>query len=433
MPGGYTYDRLRDELSQRTKAATQFRERIADSWLNLDHPTWVEDPKFDVDHHLNRVELPPPGGRQDLAHVCGEVASQRLDRSRPPWEMWVIEGVADPDSHQRHPLAVITKAHHAAVDGVAGADLLAQLCSNEPDAMPPDPVDGPGDATPIQIAAKGLMNVATRPLRLAGVLPRTFSAVLETLRRIPSGQTMAAPFAAPATAFNAAVSGRRNTAFAALDLDDIKTVKRRFGVKVNDVVMSVCAGALRRFLLDHDELPDRPLISMVPVSVRGRSDRSGRNQITGMFSRLETHIEDPAERLQAIHRANHIAKQHQSVIGPTMLQDWAQFAARSLGRAAMKLYANSPLTRHPIHNLIVSNVAGPQTQLYFLGSKIKAMYPLGPVHHGSGLNITMMSFNGQLDVGITSCPELIPDLWEVADRFPDALNQLIETPCRTDA
>ncbi|MCH9728846.1 MAG: wax ester/triacylglycerol synthase family O-acyltransferase [Actinomycetia bacterium] len=426
MPGGYSYDRLRDDLSSRIKAAPRFREKIADSWLNLDHPAWVEDSDFDIDRHVKRVSLPSPGGHHELAQVCGDIVSRPLDRSRPLWEMWVIEGHASDDS-EGGPLAVMTKAHHAAVDGVAGAQLLSQLCSNEPDAAPPDPIEGPGEASMFEIAATGLLNFATRPALLARVLPTTVSAALKTLRRIPSGSTMAAPFAAPATTFNAAVTGLRDIAFAQLDLDDIKTVKNKFGVKVNDVVMSIGAGAVRQFLVDHGELPDPPLVAMVPVSVRGKSDRHGRNQITGMFSCLETHIAEPAERLRAIARANTEAKQHHSAIGPAMLQDWAQFAARSLGRAAMSLYPRTPLTRHPVHNLIFSNVAGPQTPLYFLGSEIKAMYPFGPIHHGSGLNITVMSLNGKLDVGITSCPSLLPDVSGIADYFPEALKDLLET------
>jgi diacylglycerol O-acyltransferase len=262
-------------------------------------------------------------------------------------------------------------------------------------------------------------------LRLAKVLPMTVSTVVKTLRRARSGLTMAAPFAAPQTAFNAAITGHRNIAYAQLDLEDIKKVKNRFNVKINDVVMALCAGVLRQFLLDRGELPDTSLVAMVPVSVHEQSDRPGRNQLTGMFSRMETQIADPAERLRAIAQANFVAKDHSSAIGATLLQDWTQFAARTLFGVAMWFLPNTPLTESPIHNLIISNVPGPQTTLYFLGSEVKAMYPLGPVHHGSGLNITVMSLNGKLDVGINSCPELLPDLWELADDFSIALEELL--------
>jgi WS/DGAT/MGAT family acyltransferase len=165
---------------------------------------------------------------------------------------------------------------------------------------------------------------------------------------------------------------------------------------------------------------------MVPVSVHEKSDRPGRNQVSGMFSKLETHIDDPAERLKSIAEANSVAKQHSSAIGATLLQDWSQFAAPAVFGIAMRVYASSRLTEaRPVHNLVISNVPGPQVPLYFLGSEVKAMYPLGPIFHGSGLNITVMSLTGKLDVGIVSCPELLPDLWDMADDFEVALNELL--------
>ena len=427
IPGGYTFGRLRDALALRIKAMPEFREKLADNRLNLDHPVWVEDRDFDVDRHLHRIGLPAPGGRVELAEICGHIASLTLDRSRPLWEMWVIENVAGTDAHDGGRLAVLTKVHHAGVDGVTGANLMSQLCTTEPDAPPPDPVDGAGDASDLEIAVSGAIKFATRPLKLINLLPSTVSTVVDTVRRARSGLSMAAPFNAPKTAFNANVSGRRNVAFAQLDLEDIKTVKNHFGVKVNDVVMALVAGVLRRFLLDRDELPDSTLVAMVPVSVHDKSDRPGRNQVSGMFSKLGTDIQDPAERLKAIAEANSVAKQHSSAIGATLLQDWTQFAAPAVFGVAMRVFARSNLSgARPVHNLVVSNVPGPQIPLYFLGAEVKAMYPLGPIFHGSGLNITVMSLNGTLDVGLISCPELLPDLWDMADDFEVALNELLD-------
>jgi len=431
MPGGYTFDRLRDALSLRIKAMPEFREKLADSRFNLDHPVWVEDNDFDVDRHLHRIGLPGPGGRAELAEICGHIASLPLDRSRPLWEMWVIENVAGTDAHAGGRLALMTKVHHASVDGVTGANLLSQLCTTEPDAPPPDPVDGPGGGTGLEIAVNGAVRFATRPLRLVNVVPSTLNTVVDTVRRARNGRTMAAPFAAPRTAFNANITGHRNIAFAQLDLENIKTVKNHFDVKVNDVVMALVSGVLRTFLSHRDELPDNSLVAMVPVSVHDRSDRPGRNQVSGMFSPLQTHIADPAERLRAIAEANAVAKQHSSAIGATLLQDWTQFAAPAVFGTAMRVYAASRLSgAKPVHNLVVSNVPGPQVPLYFLGAEVKAMYPLGPIFHGSGLNITVMSLTGKLDVGIISCPELLPDLWDMADDFAVALDELLDATKR---
>jgi len=376
MPGGYTFDRLREALSLRIKAMPEFREKLADSRFNLDHPVWVEDKDFDVDRHLHRIGLPSPGGRNELAEICGHIASLPLDRARPLWEMWVIENVAGTDAQNGGRIAVMTKVHHAGVDGVTGANLMSKLCTTEP--------------------------------------------------RARSGLTMAAPFAAPQTPFNANVTGHRNVAFAQLDLDEIKTVKNHFGVKLNDVVMALVSGVLRKFLLDREELPENTLVAMVPVSVHGKSDRPGRNQVSGMFSKLETSIEDPAERLEVIAEGNSVAKQHSSGISATLLQDWSQFAAPAVFGVAMRVYASSRLSgARPVHNLVVSNVPGPQMPLFMLGCEVEAMYPLGPIFHGSALNITVMSLNGKLDVGIVSCPELLPDLWNMADDFQPALDELL--------
>jgi diacylglycerol O-acyltransferase / wax synthase len=426
MPGGYTFDRLRDALCLRLKAMPQFREKLADNPLNLDHPVWVDDENFELDRHLHRIGLPPPGGRSELAEICGHIASLPLDRRRPLWEMWVIEGVAGTDCHGEGRLAVMTKVHHCGVDGVTGANLMSQLCGTEPDAPPPDPVDGVGGGSAWQIAAGGLVRFASRPLRLASVLPETMSSVVATVRKAIDGQAMARPFAAPRTAFNASITGRRNIAYAQLELEDVKKVKNHFGVKVNDVVMALVSGVLRQYLAERNALPESSLVASVPVSVHGKSDRPGRNQVSAMFSCLHTEIADPAERLKAIAEANSVAKEHSSEIGASLLQDWSQFAAPAMFGIAMRLYAMTRFTQSmPVHNLVVSNVPGPQDPLYFLGCEVKAMYPLGPIFHGSGLNITVMSLSGKLDVGLISCPELVPDLWEMADDFPVVLEELL--------
>jgi diacylglycerol O-acyltransferase / wax synthase len=424
MPGGYTFDRLRDALSLRIRAMPQFREKLANSRLNLDRPVWVDDNNFDIDRHLHRIGLPPPGGRAELSEICGHIASLPLDRRRPLWEMWVIEGVAGTDCHRDGRIGVMIKVHHAGVDGVTGANLMSQLCTTEADAPAPDPVDGVGGASGWEIAAGGLVRFASRPLHLANVVPGTVSSVVGTLLRAREGQTMARPFAAPRTVFNARISGRRNVALAKLDLEDIKTVKNHFGVKVNDVVMALVSGVLRQYLAERNALPDTSLVATVPVSVHGKSDRPGRNQVSGMFSSLQTHIADPVERLKAIAEANSVAKQHSSAIGATLLQDWTQFAAPAVFGIAMRVYARTRLTEMPVHNLVVSNVPGPQIPLYMLGCEVKAMYPLGPIFHGSGLNITVMSLNRNLDVGLISCPQLLPDLWAMADEFAIGMQEL---------
>ena len=427
IPGGYSFEKLRDELSVRLTAMPEFREKLADSPFNIDHPVWVEDNDFDVDRHLHRIAVPAPGGRAELAEMCGHIASLPLDRSRPLWEMCVIEGIDGTDPRAGGGIAVLTKVHHAAVDGVTGANLMSQLCSPEADPPAPEPVKATRPVSHWEIAGRGMLRFATRPVHLATkVLPSTVSSVVDTVRRAMDGATMASPFTAPQTPFNASISGRRTVAFAQLDLDDVKRVKNHFEVKVNDVVMALVAGALRKYLSDHDELPESSLVAMVPVSVHGRSDRPGRNKVSGMFTSLQTDVDDPAERLEAIAAASSVAKEHSSAISASLLQDWSQFAAPAVFGVAMRVYASTRLTEsRPVHNVVVSNVPGPQQPLYFLGAEVNAMYPLGPIFHGSGLNITVMSLNGKLDVGLISTPELLPDLWDLADDFVAGMKELL--------
>ncbi|MCA4739295.1 WS/DGAT/MGAT family O-acyltransferase [Mycobacterium avium] len=425
VPGGYTFERLRDALVRRIRAIPPFREKLADSPLNLDHPVWVDDEDFDVDRHLHRIAVPAPGGRAELSQICGHIAQTPLDRRRPLWEMWVIEGVAGTDCHRDGRLAVMTKVHHAGVDGVTGANLMSQLCATEPDAAAPEPDAGVGGGAGWRIAAGGLVRFAARPLRLASVVPDTAASVLATVRRALDGAAMARPFAAPATVFNARISNRRCIAYAELNLDDVKAVKNHFGVKVNDVVMALVSGVLRQYLAERNALPDSSLVASVPISVHGKSDRPGRNQVSAMFASLHTEIADPVQRLKAIAHANSVAKEHSSAIGASLLQDWTQFAAPAVFGIAMRLYARTRFTDSmPVHNLVVSNVPGPQLPLYLLGCEVKAMYPLGPIVHGSGLNITAMSLRGKLDVGLIGCPDLVPDLWELADEFAVAMEEL---------
>ncbi|QZT60316.1 WS/DGAT/MGAT family O-acyltransferase [Mycolicibacterium austroafricanum] len=420
VPGGYSFERFRDELAKRIPALPEFRAKLADSQLNLDHPVWVEDKDFHLSRHLNRIALPAPGGREELAEVCGHIASVQLDRTKPLWEMWVIEGCAKADT-----LALMIKVHHAAIDGVSAAHLLHQLCDEAPDAPPPDPVEGPGDATRLRIAADGLWRFVTRPWQLTRVIPETTAVVAKTVNRALTGRTMAAPFSAPTTRFNAQLTSERSLALVQLNLNDVKKVKDRFAVKVNDVVMALCAGALRGFLADRDELPDKPLIAVVPASVHGISDRPGRNQLSGMFCNLHTDVPDAVERLRTIAESDTRAKEHSASLGPTLLVDLAQALSRGAFETLLGLLSHTPLTHTAIHNCVISNVAGPTTTLYSGGAAITALYPLGPIFHGSGLNITVMSLGDTLNVGILSCPQLVEDLWDMAGRFEGELTELL--------
>ena len=425
MPGGYSFANFRDKLSQRLVAVPEFRMKLADSVLNLDTPVWVEDPDFDLDRHLHRVELPAPGTSHELSKLVARLIAERIDRSQPLWGMWVIEGLSGTDPRFSGRVAVMHRMHHVLADGTTANDILARLCSTEADPRPPEPIKGVGNPSKRQIVLDGLLRFARRPWYLATVLLETVVGAIKTVRRVGRGQAMSGLFSAPRTLFNGTVSEHRATAYIQLDLPDVKTVKNRFGVTVNDVMLALVSSSLRRFLLERAALPQAPLVAAMPVSIF-ETHRTSRNQLSAMLSSLGTDIADPVERLKTIAAASSIAKYHVSAVGPTLGLDWTQFAPRLL-ELGWRIYRWSGLSdRRPIYNLTLSNVPGPQVQYYLMGARVKASYKFGPVFHGAGLNITVMSLNGKIEVGLVSCSDLLPDLWDLADGLRIALKELLD-------
>ena len=424
MEEGYSFDALRTELRRRITAMPPFRRKLHDSLLNVDHPVWVEAEDFDIDHHLHRVGIPEPGGDRELAELCAHLASQPIDRSMPLWQMYIIEGL--PDGR----VAVFAKMHHSTVDGVTGANMLSQLCTLSPDDPDLDQElvqETAGGSGALELAVGGALSRLATPWRLASLLPGTVGVLPSWINRARKGLAMPAPFTAPRTPFNRTITGHRSISFASVDLEDVKRVKNAFGTTVNDVVLAVCSTALRTYLDDHDALPRKPLIAMVPMSVHAAESRPGTNRVSGMFMSLATDIDDPVGRLEAIRDANIVAKDHTDALDANLLTDWAQFAAPSVFGSAVRMYSRLRLSeRHPVvHNLVISNVPGPNFPLYFLGAKIEKMLPLGPVFHGAGLNCTVMSLDGRLHFGFIGCRDLVPDPWPLANAVEDALAEFV--------
>ena len=415
MPGEYSFERFRDALSLRLRSVPEMREKLSDSVVNLGFPAWVPDEHFDIDRHVHRIAIGSSGA--GIADVLAVLAAPPLDRHRPLWQMWVVEGAGTA-------LTVLLKMHHAAADGVTFARFLSQLCSTQPDPPTAELVPTAPAAGRSQIAVYGLTRVVTWPVRLVTtVLPATVAALMDSARRARAGRAMAAPFSAPRTRFNARLSAQRSVAFARLGLGDVKKVKNHFGVTVNDVVTAVAGGAVRRYLLARGQLPEDSLVALVPSSVHKPSDRPARNQVSGMLTRLQTQIADPVDRLRAVAVANAIAKEHSSAIGPMLLQDWGEILGPMILRIAKRIYAR--LTRiRPMYNLVVSNVPGPDGH-YLLGARITALYPFGPVMHGSGLNVTVWTFDETLHFGLIACPDLVDDVAEIADGLGAALGELL--------
>jgi diacylglycerol O-acyltransferase len=428
VEGGVSLEAVKAVYGARLHLAPPFRRRLAQVPLGLHHPLWIEDPDFDLDYHIRATALPSPGTAEQLATLVGRLSAIPLDRTRPLWEVWVIEGLEDGN------VAVLSKVHHAAIDGASGneltvalLDLTPEIAEHEPDEeWVPDLV--PSD---IELLTYALTSLARQPVRVARALSKTAGAAMAVRRHnreVPNLVPPPSPFSAPRTSFNTAITPRRSFAFTSVSLPTVKAVKNATGSTVNDVVLGLCAGALRRYLDEHGEHPDGPLVAMVPVSVRSEDEKDAMgNRVSSMFASLATDVDDPIERLRVIHDCMAEVKVQQKAIGADTLGDWAEFAAPALAGRAARLYSRTRMAdRHrPLFNVTISNVPGPPFPLYSIGARMVSNFPVGPIMDGGGLNMTVMSYLDQLDFGLQACPDVLPDVWSLAEGLQHALDELV--------
>jgi diacylglycerol O-acyltransferase len=435
MPRPYVFNELRDHIASRVPLIPPFRRVLRTVPFQLHHPVWTDDHHLDIDQHVHRVDVGPDGDLHDLGDLAGEIAAVPLDRSRPLWDLTIVEGLED------NRLGLIIKVHHSAMDGSAGIEILYALFDLEP-----DPAEQPTGATPTPDPAPTDMAMVSQAgierfratARAGALVRRTGGAVAGIARRRsadmgPDGGT---PLDAPRTPFNGAIAPQRALAFSRVPLAEVKAIKAAFGVTVNDVVLALCARALRRYLLDKGALPDGPLLASCPVSVRTEQE-SGQfgNRVSVMFTRLPTDIDDPAESIRAAGAAASAAKADQRELGASLLSDWAEMAdPRSLSWLTDQL-SRFRLADHlpPVHNLVISNVAGPTFPVYLAGARLEQGYPMGPVLEGAGLNITVLSYLDTVDIGFIASPNLVPDLWDLADGIIPAFAELQDLTAGSDS
>ncbi|MFL6243139.1 MAG: wax ester/triacylglycerol synthase family O-acyltransferase, partial [Acidimicrobiia bacterium] len=408
-----------------------FRQRLVEVPAHLHRPGWIEDPDFDLDEHLHRVRLRAPGGIAEFEQFAAHVISRPLDPERPPWEMHIVEGL------EGGMVGSVTKMHHAAVDGISGAELTATLLDLEPEPEPVAPPDAPWrpapPPSPLALAARAVGELLRQPIAAGSVLARTARAALRLVRhnRKPATTPPPAPFAAPRCAYNAPLTGARQVSLAQVDLDDVRQIKDAAGVKINDVVLAVCAAALRGHLEDHGGIPEQPLVAAVPVSVR-TDDQSAMtsNHLSAMLVELGTTIDDPMTRLHAIAASSRAAKAQHHVLGPETFSQLADVTPSPVLAAIGTLESRFNLLGRmpPACNLIVSNFPGPPFPLYCAGARMVAAYPMGPLGIGTALNITVQSYVDTLWFGIVACPDVVPEPWTLTDRITDAVGELRKAP-----
>jgi WS/DGAT/MGAT family acyltransferase len=429
MIGGYSFDKVRQMLEDRIHLMPSFRRRLVTVPFQLGHPVWIDDPTFDIENHLLRIGAPPPGDQRALADVVGEIASRQLDRSHPLWEMWVVEGLEGDRA------AIVTKMHHATIDGASGADVMVQLLDLTPEIAdkpkPERPFLGERRPSDLKLLRDAIVTQIANPVRVVGAMGRAAGSVLKTVRAMTrrSDTPTAAPFMAPRLRMSGALTPHRSVAFGQASLDDLKEIKNAFGAKVNDVVLAVATNSLRNYLMSIDELPSKPLVAACPISVRKDGvERDSANQVSNMLVPLPVQIEDPAEQLEVIIEATKRSKELAGALGAETLMDWAEFLAPRIFTTAMRLYAGSrlPDLHPPALNCIVSNVPGPPVPLYSAGARILAIYPMGPLLPGAGVNITILSNMGNVDFGVIACRDTVPHVWRIADGLAEGVQLLLK-------
>jgi len=444
-PEPFTLERFTRVVESRLPLVPLLRRRLVDVPLGLDQPYWIEDPDFDIEFHVRELALPSPGSDRQLAEQAARLHARPLDRSRPLWEIYLIFGL------QGGRAAIYSKVHHAAIDGVSGNDILAALLDLSPEGRKlPDPPPRRTERQPgaVELLARSGVSLTRHPLRVArlsvGLLRSAPALVASPARpRLPlvdrllgrDGEAILSQpgLRAPRTPFNRSITQHRRWGFCDLPLSEVKRVKSALGVTVNDVVMALCAGALRRWLADHDALPDGPLIAAVPVSVRTEEQKGSHgNRVSTMLAVLPTQLADPRDRLRVVHEAMRAAKEQHDALPAHLLADVTQFAMPALAGQAARMAARLRLVeRASLFNLIISNVPGPNVPLYYAGAELLAYYPLSAIVDGQGLNITAMSYRDTLFFGVIACRELVPDVERLTAYLEEELRVLTDRVDKT--
>jgi WS/DGAT/MGAT family acyltransferase len=444
LPDGFEgsfYQHFRRFFESRLHTIPIFAKRLAPSLYDLDHPGWVDADTLDLDYHLRETTLPAPGTEAQLEEVIGRLHANTLDRSRPLWQFYVISGLENGQG------VLYSKVHHAAIDGGAGMAINKALYDVTPTPRevappPPRPAAKPAPSSPTAVdplkgitdimsnmmrqqvrmwqAAPDIVNAMTNAfLAKPGEMPKALSTLQSLVSQLPT-------LNAPKTPFNATITRERSYAARTISLSDAKAVGKASGAKLNDVVMAVCAGALRRYLQDKGQLPDKPLIAGVPISLREPGDTRQNNQVSGMLCQIATDIADPAERLRAIVKSSSESKQIAGTFRDAVPQDFAFVGAPILLQLVMLVYGRSGLAdRLPMPmNVTISNVPGPPMPLYCAGAKVTALHPVSIPAHGAALNITVQSYMDDLNFGLTADRRAVPDVALLGDYLVDAAGEL---------
>jgi diacylglycerol O-acyltransferase / wax synthase len=419
--GGISFEEVVAHLEHRLDRLPPFRRRVVPVPFSLGHPVLIEDPDFDLRRHVHRRNVKPPGGERELAALVAEIAGSPLPRDRPLWDITVVEGLAGSR------LAVVAKVHHAVADGATSVALLLQaLAAASPhgarQAWRPESVPDRSAMLRMALAAH-----RRRLRRIPWLVARSFTGLCQAAaRRWAARVRPPLPLSTPRTPFNVSLTPERTFAMTTLPLDDLKAARRSFGTTLNDVFLAVCAGAVRRYLLERNALPARPLVASVPLSTAQDSSRPGGNHVDNIYVTIPTDEADPVERLRHISAVARGAKEMRAALGTDLLEERAEIVPPQVFSLAIRAWTRSRLAdwvRPPV-NLVLSNVPGPRESLHVGSANLVAMYSVGPILEGIGCNVTAWSYGANLHVSVLGCPRSLPDPWPLAEALPASLAEL---------
>lgn len=418
IEGSLQFEKFREIIASRIHMIPKLRKRLVYVPFSIDYPYWVDDPNFDLDMHLDHIALPKPGSWKELRAISSRIFSESLDQSRPLWSFTFVEGLDNIPQVPKGSVAIVSRIHHVAIDGVAGAGILSLMFDFTPDTKPlptPKPYQPKPLPNELSMIMKSTMTFAEKPLKFPRLLTDALTASFKAgmLTRVKQMELPTAPFSAPPTPLNGIISSKRKWNTAILSLDRVKVLKKELGTTLNDVLLAICAGALRRYLAEKDKLPLKPLVAMVPISTRTEKEQDqGGNQISSMLVQLATNIEDPIERVETINENTMRGKTYQGAIGAKTLGNMAEAVPFGIANQAARIYSRFRIAEmhNPVFNVTITNVPGPQFPLYLNGHKLLSIMGSAPIIDGMGLIITIFSYNGLITLSPTSDSKSMPDL-----------------------
>jgi diacylglycerol O-acyltransferase len=439
----FDFQAFRQFIEERLHLSRVFRQRLVQVPLDLSRPYWVEDPDFDLDTHLLHVSLPGSGEITDLLNLASQLYSKPLDLKRPLWEMTIVSGLDKIPNLPKGSYAMLAKVHHAAIDGMSGAEIMSAIfdMSVEPRKISAPKKEWKPESIPtgVEVVARSYMNLFGTPSKLIKFASETISDVAQIGAEVVQKALSPPPmlFTAPKTIFNVPVSSQKIFGGASFPLAKIKAMKDASpGTTVNDVVLAVCGGAIRKYLDEKGKLPKKSLITMAPVSVRDEKAKASMgNQVSAMLVSLGTNEADPLERLKTIRKSSRSSKVYSKALKADKLME---LIPSELFALASRMYIKMELSEkhNPFYNTIITNVPGPPIPLFMNGSQLLSHYGMGVLYDGMGLMIVVFSYAGQITICATSCKEIMPDADRFGDLLRDSMTELTEalaqgTPVKT--